>query len=60
VNGALVGQCAQILEFVAPVAFEYVFAGHREHVDLPMSSWNLPGVQSVQIKSVSPFECFPF
>ena len=114
-NGALPGQCVQLRESVAPVLFEYVFAGHREHVGLPMSSWNLPGVhkeqtwfedalldkydpavhvlfiqyslpvsswywpcgqgshvtfpiaaanlpaeQAVQVKSVSPFECFPF
>ena len=47
-NGALLGQCVQVLEFLAPVAFEYVFVGHREHVDLPMSSWNLPGVHKEQ------------
>ena len=38
----------QVLEFLAPVTFEYVSAGHREHINLPMSSRNLPGMQSEQ------------
>ena len=46
------GQCVQVLEFVAPVAFEYVFEGHREHADLPMLSSNLPGVQYEQVADV--------
>ena len=52
VNGVLLGHFVQVRESVAPVAFEYVFEGHREHADLPMLSWNLPGVQYEQVADV--------
>ena len=51
-NGALAGHFVQVLEFVAPVAFECVFAGHRVHVGFPMLSWNLPGLQKEHVAEV--------